>query len=81
VVAIAADDVEDMAALQTRLPRIALLTDPGLVTSAAWGVRVPGAESPSPMTFIVRDGRIRWRRLATAQRDWPTYPELLVALQ
>ncbi len=69
-----------MAALQTKLPRITLVTDPQFATSAAWGVHVPGAENPTPTTFIVAGGTIRWRYLANPRGDWPTYAELASAL-
>lgn len=82
MVAIAADSVSDMAALQAKLPRITLLTDPGVAAATAWGVHVPGAEIPSPGTFVVgRDGRVQWRRLGDERGDWPTYPELAAALR
>jgi peroxiredoxin len=81
VVAIAADSVSDMAALQAKLPRITLLTDPG-AAAAAWGVHVPGADNPSPGTFVVgRDGVVQWRRLEDKRGDWPTYAELAAALR
>jgi len=81
VVAIAADSAGDMAALQTKLAKITLLTDLDLSVTTAWGLHVPGAESPSPGTFVVgRDGVVQWRRLADKGVDWPTYPELAVAL-
>jgi hypothetical protein len=72
--------VADTAALQAKLPGVLLLTDPGLAASAAWGVRLPDAESPSPGTFVVRDGVVRWRRLEDPRGDWPTYAELAAAL-
>lgn len=70
-----------MAALQPKLPRLTLLTDPGVAASAAWGVHVAGAESPSPGTFVVgHNGAVQWRRLEDARGDWPTYAELAAAL-
>ena len=81
VVAISADSVADMAPLQTKLAKITVLTDPGMPTITAWGLRVPGAESPSPGTFVVgRDGIVQWRRLEDKRSDWPTYLELVAAL-
>lgn len=81
VIAIAADSVADTAVLQAKLPRLLLLTDPGAAAAAAWGVRVPDADNPSPGTFVVgRDGIVRWRRLEDARGDWPTYAELAAAL-
>jgi hypothetical protein len=81
VVAIAADSVADTAALQAKVVGVLLLSDPGLAASAAWGVRVPDADSPSPGTFVVgRDGLVRWRRLEDPRGDWPTYAELNAAL-
>jgi peroxiredoxin len=81
VIAIAADSVADMAALQPKLPRITLLTDPGAGAATAWGVHAPGADHPSPGTFVVgRDGVVQWRRLEDRRGDWPTYPELAAAL-
>lgn len=70
-----------MASLQAKLTQITLLTDLDLSAAAAWGLRVPGAESPSPGTFVIsRDGLVQWRRLADKGVDWPTYPELASAL-
>jgi len=70
-----------MAALQAKAPGLTLLTDPGVAASTAWGVHVPGAESPSPGTFVVgRDGVVQWRRLEDPRSDWPTYAELAAAL-
>ena len=63
------------------MPKVTLLIDPELAASTAWGVRVPGAESPSPGTFVVgRDGVVQWRRLEDKRGDWPTYAELAAAL-
>jgi hypothetical protein len=72
--------VADTAELQGKLSGVLLLTDPGLAASAAWGVRAADAESPSPGTFVVRDGVVRWRRLEQPSGDWPTYAELAAAL-
>jgi hypothetical protein len=70
-----------MASLQAKLIQITLLTDLDLSAATAWGLHVPGAESPSPGTFVVsRDGLVQWRRLADKGVDWPTYPELASAL-
>lgn len=81
VVAIAADSVADMAELQATLAKLTLLSDRDLSVTTAWGLHVPGAEAPSPGTFVVsRDGLVRWRRLGDQRVDWPTYPELAAAL-
>ncbi len=81
MVAIAADSVSDMASLQPKLARITLLTDLDLSTTTAWGLHAPGAENPSPGTFVVdRDGVVQWRRLEDDRGDWPTYPEVASAL-
>jgi peroxiredoxin len=81
IVAIASDSVADTAALQAKVPRLLLLTDPTVAAAQAWGVRLPDADSPSPGTFVVgRDGIVRWRRLEDARGDWPTYAELAAAL-
>jgi hypothetical protein len=70
-----------MAALQAKVPGITLLADPAVAAATAWGVHVPGGESPSPGTFVVgRDGVVQWRRLEDARGDWPTYAELAAAL-
>ncbi len=70
-----------MAALQPKAPGVTLLTDPGVAASTAWGVHVPGAESPSPGTFVVgRGGVVQWRHLEDPRGDWPTYAELAAAL-
>ena len=69
-----------MAALQTKLPAITLVSDPVLDGVRAWGTLIPDAEHPSPATFIVSDGKVTWRRLLEASRDWPTYAELARAL-
>jgi hypothetical protein len=79
-VAISADDLEDMAALQTKLPRVRLLSAK-LPAVAAWGALLPGAEQPTPMTFIVgHDGVIRWRYLLQPAGDWPGFAQLAAAL-
>jgi peroxiredoxin len=81
VVAIAADAVEDMASLQPKLARIALLTDLDLSVATAWGLHAPGAENPEPGTFVVdRAGVVQWRRLEDKTGDWPTYAEVASAL-
>lgn len=69
-----------MAALQTSLPAIKLVSDPALTGLQAWGVLVRGAEHPSPATFVVTDGKITYRRLLEATGDWPSYAELHRAL-
>ena len=82
MIAIAADRVPDMAALQPKLPGITLLTDLELAAATAWGVHTPGAEIPDPATFVVsREGVVQWRRLGDARTDWPTYAELAAALR
>jgi peroxiredoxin len=82
LIAISADALDDLAALVPKLPNVRLLTDPGLVAASAWGLRVPGAEAPSPGTFVVgNDGVIAWRRLEQPHSDWPTYAELTAALR
>ena len=80
VVAISADALDDLRSLVPRLPHVTLLDDPGLVATTAWGLRVPGAEAPSPGTFVIDAGTIRWRRLEGPHGDWPTYAELTAAL-
>lgn len=65
-----------MAALQTKVPAITLVSDPSLDGLRAWGTLIPGAEHPSPATFVVTDGKVTWRRLLEATGDWPSYPEL-----
>lgn len=81
MVAIAADSVSDTAALQAKLPRITLLIDPGVAAATAWDLHVPGADSPSPGTFVVgRDGSVQWRHLGDKRGDWPTYAEVAAAL-
>jgi peroxiredoxin len=82
VIAIAADTVEDTKLLQAQLTKIPLFTDLDLSATTAWGLRPPGAEHPSPGTFVVsRDGNVQWRRLEDKNGDWPTYPELAAALK
>jgi len=82
VVAIAADSVADTTELQAKLAKITLFTDLDLSATTAWGLRAPGAEHPSPGTFVVnRDGVVQWRRLEDKNGDWPTYPELAAALK
>ena len=81
MIAIAADSVSDTAALQPKVPGITLLTDLQLAAAKAWAVHVPGAESPSPGTFVVsRDGVVQWRHLGDEHGDWPKYPEVAAAL-
>ena len=71
-----------MAATQTRLPKILLATDLTLAAFKAWGVLLPEAEHPSPATFVVnRDGTVKWRRLLEPEGDWPTYAEVLRAIE
>ena len=80
--AIAADTVEDTKLLQAQLAKIPLFTDLDLSATTAWGLHEPGAEHPSPGTFVVsRDGNVQWRRLEDKNGDWPTYPELAAALK
>ena len=82
MVAIAADTVEDTKLLQAQLAKIPLFTDLDLSATTAWGLHEPGAEHPSPGTFVVsRDGNVQWRRLEDKNGDWPTYPELAAALK
>jgi peroxiredoxin len=81
VIAIAADEIPDMAATQTRLPQILLATDLALVGIKAWGAIIPDAEHPSPATFVVgKDGVVKWRRLLEPEGDWPTYADVARAL-
>ncbi len=82
MIAIAADSVEDTAALQTDLKRITLLTDLGLKASAAFGLAIPGADHPSPGTFVIdRGGVVKWRKLEEGGKDWPTYDQVAAALK
>lgn len=81
VVAISADALADLASLVPRLPSVTLLADPGLVATTAWGLRVPGAEAPSPGTFVLANGAITWRHLEGPTGDWPSYAELAAALR
>jgi hypothetical protein len=81
VIAIAADAVTDMAALQTKLPHITLVSDTTLAASRSWGLLVAGGEHPDPGTFIVAGGKVTYRRLEDRRGDWPTYAELRSALQ
>lgn len=69
-----------MAALQTKLPALTLVSDPELAGLRAWGVLINGAEHPSPATFVVVDGKLTYRRLLEASGDWPSYEELARAL-
>jgi hypothetical protein len=71
-----------MAALQTRLPQVQLLSAVGnLGAVSAWGVLLQGAEHPSPATFVVdREGVVRWRYALNAAGDWPTIAQLSGAL-
>jgi len=81
VVGIAADTVADTAALQTELAGVTLLTDPDVRASTAWGVHEPGAENPTPSTFVVGgDGVVRWRKLPDDTGDWPSYADVAAAL-
>ena len=70
-----------MAALQTKLPRITLVSDTTLVASKAWGLLLAGGEHPNPGTFVVAGGTITYRRLEDRRGDWPTYAELAAALR
>ncbi len=76
-----ADKIDDLIPLQQTLPGVILLTDLKLESAAAWGLREPGAEQPSPATFVVDStGAIRWRKLGDSRGDWPTYAELAAKL-
>jgi peroxiredoxin len=82
VTAVAADSVEDTAALQTTLKGVTLVSDTKLAASDAWGRHVPGADNPLPATYIVDgNGTIEWRHLPDKNGDWPTYAELSAALK
>src|ERR1041384_5178618 len=81
IVRCAADSVADLAELAARFPRLTMLSDLDLSVVAAWGLRIPGADTPSPGTFVVgRDGVVGWSRLGDQRGDWPTYPEVAAAL-
>ncbi len=81
MIAIAADEVEDLARLQASLPALTLLSDRALTTSAAWGLREGDAEVPSPATFVVdRDGNVTWRHVGRKGADWPGWDALAAAL-
>ena len=80
VIAIAADALRDTARLQVTLPALTLLTDPSMAVPAAWGQR-GDADTPWPGTYVVDDGgRITWRSVGVAGRDWPSWAELATAL-
>lgn len=82
MIAIAADEVTDMAALQTKLAGVTLLTaDRRLPSLTAWGVLETGDEHPIPATFVVgRDGVVRWRHVLNPGGDWPTYDAVVKAV-
>jgi peroxiredoxin len=70
-----------MKDLQKEVSGITLLTDIGLKVADAWGLKVAGAEHPSPGTFVItRDGKVAWRRLEQNGSDWPTWDEVAAAL-
>jgi len=70
-----------MAALQTKVAGITLLADPALTTIRMWGALLPGAEHPSPVTFVVnKDRQIRYRHPLDVDGDWPRYSDLAAAL-
>jgi hypothetical protein len=78
---VSADDVEDMAALQTKIPSITLVTDLKLDALKAWGALWGSAEHPSPVTYVIgKDGIVTWRHILDARGDWPTYAALAAAL-
>ena len=63
------------------MPAVTCLTDPGTKAASAWGVHEPGAENPTPSTFVVGgDGVVRWRKLADDKGDWPSYADVASAL-
>lgn len=77
-----ADDVEDMAALQVKVPSLLLVTDPKLGALKQWGTLWGGAEHPSPVTYVIgKDGIVKWRHLLDVRGDWPTYAELAAVLE
>ncbi len=81
MVGIAADALRDMASIQPGLTGVRLLSDLQLTTAKAWGLHQPGADSPYPATYLVGgDGVIRWRFVGANHHDWPTYSELVAAL-
>ena len=71
-----------MAALQTKFPRVRLLSAVrALPAMTAWGVLMPGAEHPSPATFVVdRAGFVRWRYGLQSTGDWPAVTGIIQAL-
>jgi hypothetical protein len=70
-----------MRDLQPKLKGVTLLTDPTMKATEAWGLRLAGAEHPSPGTFVVaRDGTVMWRRLADAKNDWQSWDEVAAAV-
>jgi hypothetical protein len=80
-VAIASDSLDDMRDLQKTVIGVTLFTDPGVKVSDAWGLKVQGAEHPSPGTFVVtKDGTVTWRRLEEAGKDWPSWSEVAAQL-
>jgi peroxiredoxin len=68
--------------LQPRFPAITLLTDPDKTATAAWGVLPSGGDEPDAAVFVVnRSGVITYQRRGDdARGDWPSYAELLAAL-
>ena len=80
--AIASDSVSDMKDLQKDVQGVTLYTDPDVKVGNAWGLKVAGAEHPSPGTFVVaKDGTVTWRRLEEAGKgDWPTWAEVAAQL-
>lgn len=82
MVAICGGKVEDAVPLQDKLAGVMLLVDTDLSTTAAWGLRDPGAEEGNPATYVIaKDGKITFRRLADNGKDWPTYDEVAAALK
>ena len=82
MIAIAADELDDMKALQPKLPGITLVSDRTLAASKAWGRYINGADSPTPATYVVDgNGAIEWSHLPDDKGDWPSYAELAAALK
>jgi peroxiredoxin len=86
VVAISPDDVgqnrEVTESLGLDFP---ILSDRGLVATDAFGLRHAGAgpdgsDVPRPATFILQEGRVRWRDLTENFRVRPRPDDLLAAL-
>jgi hypothetical protein len=58
------------------------VTDLDLSASRTFGLTIPGADHPSPGTYVIdKAGMVTWRRLEANGKDWPSYDEVAAAIR